>query len=228
MKLAAGVAGGQVYTSTDGGTNWTARDSSRFWDWLASSADGSKWIAAVNGGDIYTAYQGAALAGGQGASIELTYAGGGVWQPLNLAQVSANPALLHVNQTFTGQNTFNNPANRFVSDGSGLSDLRLTGFSTVTPNRLRSIETPGNEQLYVRAARNLDMEAPNDATFWAGRNFTMTVDNDISLHGKHDMTVAIDNGFSETIALNYGLTVGANITLALGSRSTRPWVAAPP
>jgi len=36
------------------GTTWTARDSSRSWDSIASSADGTKLVAAVGGGQIYT------------------------------------------------------------------------------------------------------------------------------------------------------------------------------
>jgi hypothetical protein len=217
-RLLAVTQDDKIYSSTNSGANWTSSENNRYWYVAAMSADGGKWIAAVGGGDIFTAYQGSALSGAQGASIELTYAGNGVWQPLNLAQVSANPALLNVNQTFTGQNTFSHPANSFSGDGSGLSNLRLTSFSTVTPNRLRSIETPGNEQLYFRAARNLDFETLNDATFWAGRNFTMVVDHDISLRGKHDVSVVVDNSFSKTVALNYDLTVGANAVLSLGGQ----------
>jgi hypothetical protein len=51
-KLAAFVLGGQIYTSTDSGVTWTARDSNRSWSSMASSADGSKLIACA--GQIYT------------------------------------------------------------------------------------------------------------------------------------------------------------------------------
>ncbi len=53
-KLVAAVAGGQLYTSTDFGTNWRARDSNRSWYSVASSADGVKLVAVVNAGQIYT------------------------------------------------------------------------------------------------------------------------------------------------------------------------------
>jgi hypothetical protein len=36
------------------GTRWTAHDSVRFWDAVASSADGSKLVAAEQGGQLYT------------------------------------------------------------------------------------------------------------------------------------------------------------------------------
>ncbi len=192
----------KIYSSTNGGANWSASDNNRSWYVAALSADGSQWIAAAGGGDIYTALPGSVLAGAQGSSIELTYAGNGVWQPLNLPQASANPALLNANQNFTGQNTFGHPGNSFAGDGSGLSNLRLASFSTVTPNRLRSLETPGSEQLLFHAVRNLDFEAANDGTLFLGRNFAATVQNNVT----------------ETVGLNYDLSVGGNGTLTFGSK----------
>lgn len=53
-KLAAVVAAGQIYTSTDSGVNWTARDSNRDWRSIASSSDGTKLVAVVSSGQIYT------------------------------------------------------------------------------------------------------------------------------------------------------------------------------
>jgi hypothetical protein len=48
-KMVALVTGGQIYTSTDTGTNWTARDSARPWADVASSADGTKLVAVAGG-----------------------------------------------------------------------------------------------------------------------------------------------------------------------------------
>ena len=45
---------GQIYTSTDSGITWTARDSNRNWYGIASSADGVKLAACVRFGQIYT------------------------------------------------------------------------------------------------------------------------------------------------------------------------------
>ena len=53
-KLVACVWNGQIYTSTDSGVNWTARDSSRTWRGVASSSDGLKLVAYVYNGQIYT------------------------------------------------------------------------------------------------------------------------------------------------------------------------------
>jgi hypothetical protein len=43
-----------IYTSTDSGVSWTPRDSSRDWESVASSGDGAKLVAVVQGGQIYT------------------------------------------------------------------------------------------------------------------------------------------------------------------------------
>jgi len=45
---------GQIYTSTDAGVTWTARESDRGWRGVASSADGMKLVAAELGGHLYT------------------------------------------------------------------------------------------------------------------------------------------------------------------------------
>ena len=58
MKLIAGTYFGQLYTSVDSGVTWTARESSRNWRDVTSSADGSKLVAvdadSNNDGQIYT------------------------------------------------------------------------------------------------------------------------------------------------------------------------------
>ena len=53
-KLAAVVSSGYIYTSTDSGVTWTARDSIRNWSSIASSSDGTKLAAVVSNGYIYT------------------------------------------------------------------------------------------------------------------------------------------------------------------------------
>ena len=54
MKLAAVGPNDQIYTSTDAGVTWTARESNRSWFSIASSADGTMLAAVVYGGQIYT------------------------------------------------------------------------------------------------------------------------------------------------------------------------------
>lgn len=53
-KLAATVAGGQIYTSTDYGTTWTPRDKKRSYTEIASSSDGNKLVAVAVNSPILT------------------------------------------------------------------------------------------------------------------------------------------------------------------------------
>jgi hypothetical protein len=53
-KMAGVVFDGQIYTSSDSGTTWIARDSQRKWKSITSSSDGTKLAAVVDGGYIYT------------------------------------------------------------------------------------------------------------------------------------------------------------------------------
>jgi hypothetical protein len=53
-KLAAVVYGGQVYTSTNSGVDWTARDSTRSWFGVASDSTGTNLVAWELDGKIYT------------------------------------------------------------------------------------------------------------------------------------------------------------------------------
>ena len=56
--LIACVYGGRLYTSADGGANWTERrpagDANRNWYAVASDSDGSHLAACVYGGRLYT------------------------------------------------------------------------------------------------------------------------------------------------------------------------------
>ena len=52
--LVGAVDGGSLYTSSDAGVNWVARDSNRNWEAVASSSSGANLVAAADGGQIYT------------------------------------------------------------------------------------------------------------------------------------------------------------------------------
>ena len=93
-KLVAAVGGGQLWTSSNAGTNWTAQASTQNWQSVAMSADGSEVIAVVNGGSVYTSTHvfdtgtttvgtNGYLTGSQGTAIELQYIGNGQFMPLS-------------------------------------------------------------------------------------------------------------------------------------------------
>jgi hypothetical protein len=52
--MVVGVEGGQIFTSGDSGTNWTAHGMVNGYESITSSADGTKLVAVVEGGSIYT------------------------------------------------------------------------------------------------------------------------------------------------------------------------------
>ncbi len=56
LRIVAGVNGGYLYTSSDGGATWAERTAvgSRNWNSAAMSADGLRIVAGVNGGYLYT------------------------------------------------------------------------------------------------------------------------------------------------------------------------------
>jgi hypothetical protein len=54
------------------------------------------------------------------------------------AQLSANVALLNANQTFTGQKTFNNAANSFAGNGSGLTGLTAAQIPSLDASKITS------------------------------------------------------------------------------------------
>src|SRR5690606_28057431 len=55
LQLVAAAYGGKIYTSSDGGLNWTPRDTPRRgWIAAASAADGNKLVAADHDGRLYT------------------------------------------------------------------------------------------------------------------------------------------------------------------------------
>ena len=53
-KMAAVEELGQIYTSTDSGASWTARETNRRWLDIASSDDGTKLVAVAKNDNIYT------------------------------------------------------------------------------------------------------------------------------------------------------------------------------
>jgi len=83
---------GNIYSSQDSGANWTQLAGAPVLSWsdIASSADGSLLAATVYGGVIYVSSQNSTTAGTSGylsgpqhSTIELIYAGNGIFLPLN-------------------------------------------------------------------------------------------------------------------------------------------------
>jgi hypothetical protein len=77
-------------TSTDSGVTWTVRQTNQNRCLaVASSTNGSRLVAAVENGQIYTSEAASSLPGVQGTTVALQYIGNGQWQPMKESQITA-------------------------------------------------------------------------------------------------------------------------------------------
>lgn len=146
MNLGATVgmnsAAGRIYTSDDGGINWTEGPSpNRWWNGLASSAQGNKLVAAVNGGQIYTNDCTGGMGDGlcvspampQGAlyynedGAVLLYCNGSDWVALGAPAGVVTTGLLHYW-------TFDEPSGTTAADSVGSSDATLNLDAAFSPS----------------------------------------------------------------------------------------------
>jgi type VI secretion system secreted protein VgrG len=92
-------------------------------------------------------------------------------------------------------------------------------------NEIRMEDKKGEEQLFIHAEKNQDIEVENDETHWVGHDRTKTIDNDETVHVKHDRTETVDNIETITIGVdriekvgnNESITIGVNRTESVGS-----------
>ena len=117
--------------------SWVPRDNARNWLSLASSADGTQLVAAVDSGQIYTNNLSSSLSGAQGSVAVLRYVGNGLWAATEESQIAAGAvgtAQLAVNSVQTG-----NIANGAVTNSQlGTSAVTTVNIadSTVTNAKL--------------------------------------------------------------------------------------------
>jgi len=83
----ATAVGYQICTSADSGITWVPRDNTRNWYSVASSSDGTKLVAGVYGGQIYTSNFQKVLQtiGGARSIAEFVFAGNGEWLNASLS-----------------------------------------------------------------------------------------------------------------------------------------------
>ncbi len=88
------------------------------------------------------------------------------------------------------------PANKTQS---GILTRSSKGGSAANANWIRFEDKKGEEQLFIHAEKNQDIEVENDETHWVGHDRTKTIDNDETVHVKHDRTETVDNNETVTI-----------------------------
>jgi len=87
-------------------------------------------------------------------------------------------------------------------------------------NELRFEDKKGEEQVFLHAEKNQDIEVENDETHWVGHDRKKTIDNDESTNVKHDRTETVDNNETITIHGNRTETVDKDETITIrGNRS---------
>ena len=113
-------------------------------------------------------------------------------------------------------NPYQTLSRNFSGGPGGLTNIDLTKSIFGNANHLRFTDTAGSEEVWLHAAKNLNQETVNDATFWAGHDYSMTIDNNFTFHGKHDENFTVDNNLTDTIGVNYSLSVGNGLTTTVG------------
>lgn len=87
-------------------------------------------------------------------------------------------------------------------------------------NEIRFEDLKGEEQLYIHAEKNQDIEVENDETHWVGNDRTKTIDRDETVHVKRDRTETVDRDETITVQRNRTETVGADESITIGGSRT--------
>ena len=109
------------------------------------------------------------------------------------------------------------PANKTQS---GMLSRSSKGGSSANANAIRFEDKKGDEQVWIHAEKNQDIEVENDETHWVGHDRRKTIDHDETTHVKHDRTETVDHDESITIGNNRTETVGVNEQITIGSNRT--------
>jgi type VI secretion system secreted protein VgrG len=83
---------------------------------------------------------------------------------------------------------------------SGFLTRSTLGGNFENANALRFEDKRGEEQVWLHAEKNQDIEVENDETHWVGRDRTKTIDRDETNHIKRDRTETVDH--NETITVH--------------------------
>ena len=109
------------------------------------------------------------------------------------------------------------PANK--TQWGMLSRSTLKG-AAANANALRFEDKKGEEQVWLHAEKNQDIEVENDETHWVGHDRSKTIDHDETVHVKHDRTETVDNNETITVHNNRTERVDVNETISIGNNRT--------
>ena len=111
---------------------------------------------------------------------------------------------------------------------SGFLTRSSMGATWQNANALRFEDKKGEEQVWLHAEKNQDIEVENDETHWVGHDRTKTIDHDETVHVKHDRTETVDhnetvtvhNDRTERVDHNEKISIGDNRNEAVGKNES--------
>jgi len=83
-------------------------------------------------------------------------------------------------------------------------------------NAFRFEDKIGEEQIWLHAQRNQDIEVENDETHWVGNDRSKTIDRDETVHVKRHRTETVDGNETITVHENRKERVDKNETISIG------------
>ncbi len=112
---------------------------------------------------------------------------------------------------------WNLPANKTQS---GVLTRSSKGGTADNANCIRFEDLKGEEQLFIHAEKNQDIEVENDETHWVGRDREKTIDRDETVVVRHDRTEDVGNNETISIVNNRKETVGGNEKVSIAKNHT--------
>lgn len=117
------------------------------------------------------------------------------------------------------------PANKTQS---GILSRSSPGGSPANANAFRFEDKKGEEQVWLHAEKNQDIEVENDETHWVGRDRTKTIDRDETTNVKRDRTetvnrhetITVDGNRTEHVKQNETITIDQNRTETVKQNET--------
>jgi type VI secretion system secreted protein VgrG len=109
------------------------------------------------------------------------------------------------------------PANKTQT---GILSRSSKGGSGSNANAIRFEDKKGEEQVWIHAEKNQDIEVENDETHWVGHDRSKTIDHDETTQVKHDRTETVGNNETITIGVDRTEQVGSNETITIGANRT--------
>lgn len=99
---------------------------------------------------------------------------------------------------------------------TGIKTRSTLGGGTDNFNEIRFEDKKGEEQLFIHAEKNQDIEVENDETHWVGHDRTKNIDHNETVTVGNDRTESVGNNETISIGNNRTESVGANETISVG------------